>query len=371
MKVVLAIYSLGTGGAERAMVELAGHLRQRQWDVTVVTLEADPDAGDFYIVPKGVRRVRVPNAAARGGAWRKVQGNWRRIAALRGLLKDERPDVVLSFMETTNVTCLLAARGLGIPVVVAERTDPEMHLPHVPAPWRHGRRLMYRHAAAVTAQTEAAAAWLRRNCGVPVRVIPNALRRLPPCDGVREPLVLSVGRHVHEKGFDVLLHAFAQASIAHPDWRLAIVGNGPLRSKLQDQANALGIASRVEWPGTTQAIEVWYARAAIVAQASRFEGFPNVLLEAMGMGAAVISTDCRSGPREIISSGKNGLLVPVDDAAALALGLQRLITEPALRHDLGLRAQYVRAAYSEEHILERWRELLEAAAATNRRQPLA
>jgi glycosyltransferase involved in cell wall biosynthesis len=371
MKAILAISSLSAGGAERALTELAAYLARQRWEVLITTFEAEPSVVDFYAVHPAVRRCRLINPPSRPGVLDKLRANWQRIGVLRSLLKTEKPDVLLGFMETMSVKCLLAAYGLGIPVVAAERTDPSMYLSRLPSPWRLGRRLLYRRAAAVSAQTESAAAWLRNECRVAVQVIPNGLRALPDAAGQRDNLVLSVGRLDEHKGHDLLLQAFARVAGAFPQWRLVIVGDGPSRDALRALAEGLGIAARVEWVGRTAEVEAWYARAAVFALASRFEGFPNVLLEAMGMGAAVISTDCRSGPREIISNGRNGLLVPVDDVAALAHGLQRLIADPALRQDLGLRAQGVRKTYSEDRVLERWRELLEAAAATKRRQPQA
>jgi GalNAc-alpha-(1->4)-GalNAc-alpha-(1->3)-diNAcBac-PP-undecaprenol alpha-1,4-N-acetyl-D-galactosaminyltransferase len=369
MKAVLAISSLSAGGAERALTELAAYLARQRWEVLLSTFDANPSTVDFYDVHPAVRRCRLINPPSPAGALGKLWANGRRIGALRRLLKAEKPDVVLGFMETTTVKCLLAAWGLDIPVVAAERTDPLMYLPHLPRPWRLARRLLYRRAAAVSAQTESAAAWLRKECHTDVQVIPNGLRALPDASGPRDTLVLSVGRLDAWKGHDVLLRAFARVADTFPEWRLAIVGDGLSRDALRALAESLGIAGRVDWVGRTAEVEAWYARAAVFALASRFEGFPNVLLEAMGMGAAVISTDCRSGPREIISNGKNGLLVPVDDVAALARGLRRLISDPTLRQDLGLRAQDVREAYGEDRVLERWRGLLEAAAATKQRQP--
>ena len=162
MKAVLAISSLSSGGAERALTELAAYLARQGWEVLIATFEANPNAVDFYTVPQSVRRRRVESPPPQAGALGKIRANARRVRALRQLLRTEQPDVVLSFMDTTNVLCLLATVGLGMPAVVAERTDPAMHLASVPLPWRLLRRLLYRRATAVTVQTETAAVWLRR-----------------------------------------------------------------------------------------------------------------------------------------------------------------------------------------------------------------
>lgn len=316
---------------------------------------------DFYPLDPAVGRVRLGNPLPAGSALGKIAANWRRVRSLRRLIRVERPSVLLGFIETANVLSLLAVSGLGIPVIVAERIDPSMNL-GVPAPWRLARRVLYRRAHAVVAQTDAAAQWLRAHCNTEVQVIPNALRALPDIQTARQPLLLSVGRLDHQKGFDIVLRAFAVVQREFPHWRLAIVGDGPLRDALQRIAIDLGLQDRVRWPGRTSEIEAWYANASVVVQASRFEGFPNVILEAMGMGAAVVSTDCNSGPREIITPGHDGLLVPVDDVDALANALRMLMADAGLRDRIGTAAMAVRTRFATDEILASWEHLLAGAA---------
>jgi GalNAc-alpha-(1->4)-GalNAc-alpha-(1->3)-diNAcBac-PP-undecaprenol alpha-1,4-N-acetyl-D-galactosaminyltransferase len=355
-RLVLVISSLGAGGAERSLTELAGFLVARGWGVTLATFD-DDSSNDFYPVDRRIRRARLGNPRPGGSAIARLLANRRRCRSLRTLFQNERPDAVLAFIETNNVLSILAGRGMALPVVVAERIDPAVN-DTVPLPWRLARRLFYRHAAAVVAQTDAAAAWLRNRCRTAVQVIPNALRSLPTLLVSREPLVLSIGRLVPQKGFDVLLRSFARVHEAFPAWRLAIVGEGPQGEALQSLVRELRIAEKVELFGRSPDIERWYARASIVAQASRFEGFPNVLLEAMGMGAAVVATDCRSGPRELIVDGDNGLLVAVGDEVALADALQRLMADGSLRERLGARALAVRERFAAPHVHAQWETLL-------------
>ncbi|MDO9091975.1 MAG: glycosyltransferase family 4 protein, partial [Rubrivivax sp.] len=362
MKVLLVIHGLSAGGAERAMSELATFLAGRGWGVVLTTISGTVEP-DFYPLDPSVRRVRLANPAPASGTFGKISANLQRIRALRELLAHERPHVVLSFLETTNVLCLLAVRGLRVPIVVAERTDPAQHTT-VPAPWRLARQVLYRRASMVVAQTEAAGAWLRAQCHCAVTILANALRPLPPASAAREPLLLSVGRLDPAKGFDLLLEAFATVHRDFPGWRLAIVGVGPLAGNLRTRAATLGIEDRVEWAGQRSDVEAWYARAAIVAQASRFEGFPNVVLEAMGMGAAVISTDCRSGPRELITHGHDGWLVPVEDVPSLAAALRMLMSDAVLRRRLGAAAMAVRNRFEAGRMLGSWEQILAAASAS-------
>ncbi|MEO7244922.1 MAG: glycosyltransferase [Rubrivivax sp.] len=358
--ILLVIPSLAAGGAERAISELAAEFARRGWTVTLATVADDPLTPDFYPLSPAVERVRLRQSPAARHPIARLAANRQRVQALRACVRARRPDLMLSFLDSTNVLALLATLGSSTPVVVCERTDPSMNM-GLPRPWRLARRLLYRRAAAVVAQTDATARWLARHCGCAPVVIPNALRTLPEPSGARESLVLAVGRLSAEKGFDVLLRAFAGVAPTRLAWSLAIVGDGALRADLQAQAEALGIAGRVQWPGRQVEIEHWYARAGIVAQPSRFEGFPNVLLEAMGMGAAVVSSDCRSGPSDLISSGTDGLLVPVDDADALAAALAALMDDAALRDRLGHAASAVRVRYAAAKVWDRWEQLARQA----------
>jgi GalNAc-alpha-(1->4)-GalNAc-alpha-(1->3)-diNAcBac-PP-undecaprenol alpha-1,4-N-acetyl-D-galactosaminyltransferase len=338
------------------MTELANFLTRRAWDVEIVTFDAQRRDDSYPLEPE-VRRYHVGVPLRPRSHMLRVWSNIRRVAAIRAELRARRPGVALAFMESANVLLILSTRGLGVPTVVAERTDPAMNTEVTP-PWRLARRILYRRADAVVAQTASAAQWLQQECAVRALVIANALRTLPSPSDVREPLVLSVGRMVHEKGFDILLQAFGTTRTAFPQWRLAILGDGPLRPALEALAIELGLGDAVEFAGYCADIEKWYARASVVAQASRFEGFPNVVLEAMGMGAAVVSTDCRSGPRELISNGENGILVPVGDVSALASALHLLMGDAPRRRRLGDAALNVRERFSATKMLARWETLL-------------
>ena len=356
--ILMFISSLQGGGAERVMSELANELTRRGHPVCIVTYLADAST-DFYPLDPQIERIAIdagpPAPTSPGRLWRIL----RIVRALRGLLRERKPGVALAFMESANVMLVLAALGMRLRTAVCERTDPSMNLA-VPAVWRLGRNLLYRRADAVIAQTQAAAQWLCEHCRVKVTVLPNGLRPLPQPSSVREDIVLSVGRLSEEKGHDILLRAYALVRMDFPSWRLILAGDGPQRETLEALAAELGLSEVAQFIGRTPQIESWYGRASIVAQPSRFEGFPNAVLEAMGMGAAVISTDCRSGPSELIKSEENGILVPVDNVAELAGALRRLMSDPHRRAMLGNAALGARQAFAAGPIYDQWARLLNA-----------
>jgi len=348
---LLVTGSLECGGSERQMADMANYWAAQGVEVTVATW-SDPQVADFYALDRRIRRVHL-DVSGTG----RIRGNIQRVRKLRRLLDEAQPDAVLSFLTRSNVPTILAGLGRNVRIVVSERVQPAWET-GLPFGWRLLRRLVYGRAAAIVSQTGATAEWIRKNWGKQAHVIPNALRVLPPGSDRRETLVVGIGRLVPQKGFDLLLPAFAAIATKFPDWRLAILGEGPERANLLRLGEELGLAGRVEFPGHVQNVENWMVRAGLVVQPSRFEGFPNVVLESMGMGAAVISADCPAGPSELIEDGVNGRLVPVEDVAVLACVMAELMSEPDLRARLGRDAMKVRERFRQESIMAQWEALL-------------
>jgi glycosyltransferase involved in cell wall biosynthesis len=150
----------------------------------------------------------------------------------------------------------------------------------------------------------------------------------PWLDGNGPPIIIGVGRFVAQKHFSLLIDAFAKVA-QQTDVRLILLGDGPLFASLKAQAEKLGIADRLSMPGYTTNPLPFIRRAAVLALPSRFEGFSNVLVEALACGTPVVSTDCPVGPSEVLAGGKYGRLVPVDDPAAMADALLATLAHPA------------------------------------------
>lgn len=318
----------------------------------------------FYSLNTAVKRVWLDvgshtSVIARGFA------NLARIFKLRRLLRTTRPDAVLSFIDVPNVLTILASMGLRVRVVVSERNNPEQTEAGgryagaytIAFPWRSLRRAVYRRADVVTALNVDAANWIQNECGVQVEVIQNPLRALPSVAGEREKIVLGVGRLGVEKGFDLLITAFACVADSFPDWRLLIFGAGPERERLLELRDRFPVRERIEIREPAKEIESWMGRSGLVVMPSRFEAYGNAILESLGMGAAVVSTRC-SGPSSFITDGVNGRLAPIDDVAALANAMSELMADPQLRESLGKQALRVRDSHRQDVIMERWERCL-------------
>jgi glycosyltransferase involved in cell wall biosynthesis len=164
-----------------------------------------------------------------------------------------------------------------------------------------------------------------------------------------------------EKGFDVLVAAFAEVAAEHPQWQLEIAGEGPERAALERLIDQHHLDDQARLVGWLEDPSELLRRASIFALSSRYEGFPVSLLEAMAEGVPVVCADCDSGPREIVRHQIDGLLVPPEDPGALAQALKRLVVDHALRQAMATAASDVVERFSLERFAERWEEVLEGA----------
>ncbi len=332
-RIAFVAASLGPGGSERIISRLASEFARRDHGVGLITLASRE--GDFYTVDSRVERVGLGLMAPSRSAAASLGNNAKRLLSLRRILLSLAPDVVVSFVDRTNVLALAACLGMRVRVVVCERCDPTQQ-PRS-RPWDFARSKLYRLASAVVVQTPTVAEWAYSLAARErVVVIPNFVDEpsLPGgtawWSGDRSRIV-AIGRLSAEKGFDLLLAAFARVAAVHPEWDLHIAGDGPLRTELKQLARALGLADRVVFHGLVTDVGGLLRSARIFTLPSRNEGFPNVLLEAMAHGVAPVSFDCPSGPRHIIRDGFDGVLVPPENVQRLAEALGHLIVDPVLR----------------------------------------
>lgn len=348
---------MGSGGAERVAALLCGLWQARGDQVNLMpTFSGRGEC--FYELHPGVELTYLADKV--GGPGSGLRNQWRRLAALRRHIRASRPDVVVSFLSIVNVAALLASAGLKMPVVICERIDP-FAMP-TSALVRLACRMSYPFARVLVVQTRAVAekyraagARLRR-----IEVIGNPLQphllAMASTRPARQRLrLLAAGRLAEQKQFDLLVEVFAQLAPEHPQWDLVILGEGPLRSDLQRQIASLGMAGRIRLPGVVGDIGNELAASDLFALSSRFEGFPNVLLEAMASGLACVAFDCPSGPRELSDEGRGARLVPPGDTGALRRELDALMGDAGLRESLGAAARSVVAGrFAPAAILALW-----------------
>ena len=339
------------------MATLASAWADRGDDVSLVTLDARGQ--DFHTLSPKVARVRldvVRPSATRLHALLRQRKTRRTIA---DAILPTSADVVLSFLTICNVLVLGALAGRGVPVVVSERIVPEF-LSH--PWWRYQRRRWYPTASAVVVQSASLLDWAgtiaprAHRFAIPNPVLPPAIAKPEVALRAGGP-VMAIGRLDPQKGFDLLLRAFAGAIPRLPPAdcrRLVIVGQGAERERLMRLADSLGVGDRIELAGERKDVASLLAGASLLVSSSRREGFPNVLLEAMAAGLAVIATDCPGATREIVRHGIDGVVVPSGDVGALADALVRLLIDSDERARLGREAVSVLDRFGLPRILAAW-----------------
>jgi len=344
--IALVLHDLRGGGAERACLRLARGMAASGRQVEIILVRGE----GVYLseIPAGVTLTVLDRPRVSQAIW-----------ALARHFRRTRPKAILSALTHMNIATILAARIAGVAsrVVISERNQISAKAREARTRWQQAlyRAVPFVYGAAdrVVAVSAGVASDLSHFGRLPdgkIRVIHNpvfdpdiaALSRQPVAHSWfvpgGPPIILAVGRLHRQKGFDVLLEAFAKAR-AEVDCRLVILGEGPERAALAAQSERLGLAYDIDMPGFCENPFPLMARAGAFVLSSRWEGFPNALVEAMACGAPVIATDCPSGPHEILDGGRIAPLVPVDDADALGRALLATLSSPPDTACAQLRAQ--------------------------------
>ena len=393
--VALLMVNLDGGGIQTAMLHLARALADRGHRVDLVLHKAQGEFVDS--VPSGIRVVALETAPVWRGRLhafraapehliqlampvllpRKSHGPLRCLPALVRYLREERPAVLLSVEPDLNLVALWGRRlaGVSVRTVISEQIHLSSHL-RDGADRRKWRwrfivpllRRMYPEADRIIGVSRGVADDLRTLVGLPPELVTTvynpvvdselAKKAEAPIDHAwfvsgAPPVIIAVGRLAEQKDFPTLLQAFAQVR-AQRQARLLILGEGRMRGELTALGRALGIAEDISLHGFTSNPFAYMARAAVFVLSSTYEGLGNVLIEALACGCPVVSTDCPSGPAEILENGQYGRLVPVGDPAAMAQAISSTLDAPPDRGLLQKRA----SLFSVDRAVEQYLEVL-------------
>ena len=359
-RIALFVSSLHGGGAERVILEIAGELARRGLSVDLVLARAE---GPYMaLLPDDVRLIDLDSS--------RTVTSFHKL--IRYLYRD-RPDALLSTLDATNVLALIVRKFFfrDLRLVVRQAIPLSLGITHGSFKVRMIQRLLkclLPSADAVVGVSSGVAEDLRRN--VPrasdlILAIPNpvgiadiAEKAVVPIEhpwfnDEGGPVILSAGRLNVAKDHATLLRAFADVTGSRQA-RLVILGVGPERENLLELAQLLGVSHQVDLPGFMLNPFAYMSRAKVFVLSSLHEGFPNVLVQAMACGTPVVSTDCPSGPSEILEDGKWGRLVPVGDWRAMAEAIIDTLDNPLPSEQLISRA----SAFSAEASVDRYLEVL-------------
>lgn len=390
----LVLPHLGPGGAQKVALLAAAHFMAKGWKVRLVTMLPGP--AQAHVIPEGLlvtdlapmvealwkrdhwnrsilaraRRFMAPKRRLHRLAARLLMGplivfiefarpgqrdlrsrlliwcmegidgppSWE----LEALLRCQCPKRVVAFLSRTNMRVCSALWWRDCHLVVSERNDVSKQ--QLPFPWTRLRRLLYRRADVLTANTSGVMdSLIPLFPGRQLALLPNPLPMpdvpASPTSSADRQGFVTVARLVPQKGIDLLIRALAQVTGCAATWSLNVVGDGPERNRLEQQVQAAGLQERVQFLGFRSDPQTFLLQAEVFVLPSRFEGMPNALLEAMASGLAVVVTDASPGPLEVVDHEVSGLVVPSDDPSALAEALNRLAADPRLRERLGKAAR--------------------------------
>jgi glycosyltransferase involved in cell wall biosynthesis len=363
----IVLPGLTAGGTENIVSIIANHRVKIGNRVTILTLEPQA-ARPYYPLDEGIDVVNLGLPPQKGSAFMALYLVAKRVKAVRATLANIRPDVVVSFLTRTNIVTLLAMRGTSVPVIVSERNNPELQ--HFGAIWKRLRSILYPSAFGLVTMTQGAMNHFQPAVRRRSWVIPNPVHLPRGLQKKQEGhCIAAVGRLVPQKGFDLLIDAFALIAKDHPKWKLVIWGEGPDREMLERKRESYNLTDRIQMPGISETPGAWLGTSDVFVLSSRYEGWGIVLLEAMSFGLPCVSFDCDFGPSDMITDGIDGVLVPRENVSALAVQLSRLLGDQVYRSGLAREARVSAQRFSHASVMGAWDGVV-SEALENRAAPL-
>ncbi len=358
-RIAFYIGALGKGGAERVIVNLAQALLEKGHEVLLVT---SVRLEDEYPMPEGAKRIVIYKDLEVLGK-NRIKNFFMRFLAQRKAWKEEKPDIIVSFLGKNNAMSILTAFGLSVPVLISVRGEPREE--YYNKPLQLCAKYLFPFAAGVILQTEDSKSFFNQRVTGKSVVLPNPLNPAFVEDFEtyipqgKERCITLVGRIDANKNHKLVIDAFSKLADRFPHYRMEIWGEGEDRKKLQAYVEELGLSGRISLPGTTENVKEKLRCASFYILSSNTEGMPNSLMEAMAMGLPVISTDCPcGGPSMLIENGVNGLLVPVGDAKAMEQAMEKLMTDEVYGKALGERAMEIRETLHPKKVIDQWEEYI-------------
>lgn len=353
------------GGVERMSVALMNEMVRRGHQIALTSLDP-PEARTFYPLDPAVDWTRIDiGDPSRRASPREIL---TRLAAMRGVVRRFRPDVIIGFQQGAFVAMAAATLGMGVPVIAAERNAPQRfdHLKD-----GHGRDFQFqsfRLARFVTIQFDAYRDHYPDFIRDRIVAIPNPVERVarpadPAGSATERKILLCVARLSYQKNQTALIGAFGRLAQAFPDWDLVLVGDGEDRAETEALAASAAPPGRIRLVGAETDVGRRYREAQLFCLPARWEGFPNALAEAMAHGLPAVGFAGCAGVNTLIQPGRTGLLAaPMGDEAALAQALGALMADPDRRAALGSAGRDAIAAYAPDAVFDRWEALFAQAA---------
>ncbi|MCK2215835.1 glycosyltransferase family 4 protein [Actinomadura sp. ATCC 31491] len=369
----MLLHAYGMGGTIRTVVNQANAMAEAGHEVEIVSVVRRRGKPQFAIDPR-VRvsalvdqREGVPADSLARKVWRRARGKivpygefaaeWfteRVEAAVMDYVSSLDDGILVTTRPALN---LISARRASRKVIRVAQEHMNLGAYHEAVREQIARHYDRFDAVAVLTETSRAE-YHEILDGTPIVRIPNAVHmEHRKHSDQSNPVVIAAGRLVPQKGYDMLIPAFASVAAEHPEWRLRIFGTGPSQERLQQRIDERGMGERITLMGRSDRIHEELAKASIYALSSRIEGLPMAMIEAMGHALPVVAFDCPTGPADVLTPGRDGVLVPPRNVEKLGEELGRLMGDRELRLRLGAAAAETAHDYTPEVVMPLWEEL--------------
>ena len=350
-KVFLVVSSIEKGGTQKIVLDLFNYWKEKRYDVKIITF--DKNIKDIKSeVRKNLINLDLQNTSK--NFIQSIFNNLGRIYKLRSIIKKSN-NQIFSFISTTNILSIIANIGLKNNLIISERNDPEIQ--NISNVWIILRKIFYRFANKVTANSKKACAYLEKFVSKKkIFFIPNHIffEKKKNNKIKKEKIILAVGRLHHQKGFDILIKSFYLSKVYKNGWKLVILGKGPEEKYLKNKVKEFKLTNKVFFKGFIDPGN-WYKRSKIFILSSRFEGTPNVLLEAVSMGLPTIITNSCPGAMYYLKNNISTLVVPPENSHALSKSIVKLIYNKNLQKKIESEAfKSVKELANHKKIFKKW-----------------
>ena len=348
--IVIVMPSLTSGGAERVISVLANNWIEKGYKVNLILWNAE---NKFYAINKNINIIdlnfRYKNRIER------LYKQLIVIYSLRQQLKILKPKFVLSFLSLNNIVTLISSLFLNTKIIISERNNPKELSIDLSERLFFVRKFLYKNFAdGIICQTELAKELISKEFPkIKISSIPNPIK-MPNTNRkhVEENLLLNIGRLHPQKGQLDLLDIISK--LETKNFKLIILGEGPLRSELEIKIKELNLEKNVYLKGAVDNIEEWLSKSSIFVFPSKYEGFPNALAEAMLAGVPSISYDCDTGPKQLINDSVNGFLINLNDKQDFTNKIDLLLNNKELRNRFSSESKKLIHELNEDIISEKY-----------------
>lgn len=358
MKLLFYINTLSHGGAERVMSNLAIKFWENKNEVVFVT---SFPVENGYELPSEIKNYFLEKKCLNVGV---VQRNITRTLKLRKIIKNEKPDVVISFLPEPNFRAIIAAKSLKIPVIISVRNDPaaEYTSKFYTKIYKLCRRFLFSFSDGVVFQTKDAQKYFSKRIQKKSCILMNQVDMKFFNTQRNKPLYYcSVGRLEKQKAQNILIKGFSDFCKVHKNETLRIYGEGTLKEELKQLIKDNNCENNIFLMGNTNDVPKVMSSAKAFILTSDFEGIPNSLLEAMAIGLPVISTDCPcGGPKMVIENDKNGLLTSVGNSEEIKNALIKIESDKEFADMLGRNAKKAADKFRPEIVFKQWESYIQS-----------